>query len=107
MTTLAILTPSIAPDYERCVDLNRSVLTYSESTVEHHIVVPARDLALFARLSGPRTHIHCVSEYLPRSFVPVPRTTYMVNVRHPYPPVRGWILQQIIKLATAAVIPAD
>jgi hypothetical protein len=107
MTTLAILTPSIAADYERCVDLNRSVLEHSDSTVEHHIVVPARDLALFGRLRGPRTRIHCVSEFLPRSFVPVPRTNHMVNVRHPYPPVRGWILQQIVKFAAAAELPVD
>jgi hypothetical protein len=107
MTTLAIITPSIAVDYERCVDLNRSVLEHSDSKVEHHIVVPARDLALFARLHGPRTHIRCVSDFLPRSFAPVPRTNYMVNVRRPYPPVRGWILQQIVKLAAAAESSAD
>ena len=107
MTTLAILTPSIAADYERCVDLNRSVLEHSNDTVEHHIVVPARDLPLFERLRGPRTRIRVESDFLPRSFVRVPRTKYTVNVRHPYPPVRGWILQQIVKLAAAAEIPAD
>jgi hypothetical protein len=107
MTSLAILTPSIAADYERCVDLNRSVLEHSDSSVEHHIVVPARDQVLFSQLRGRRTHIRAESEFLPRSFVRVPRTKYTVNVRHPYPPVRGWILQQIVKLAAAAEIPAD
>ena len=70
MTTLAILTPKIAADYERCVDLNRSVLEHSDGAVEHHIVVPARDLAMFGRLSGARTRIRCVSEFLPW-FAPV------------------------------------
>jgi hypothetical protein len=107
MTTLAVLTPSIAADYERCANLNRSVLEHSDRTVEHRIVVPARDLALFASLSGPRTHISCVSEFLPRSFMPVPGTNYMVNARRPYPPVRGWILQQIVKFAAAAESPTD
>jgi Family of unknown function (DUF6492) len=107
MTTLAVLTPSIAADYERCADLNRSVLAQSDGTVEHHIVVPARDLPLFERLSGPRTRIRRESDFLPRSFVPVPRTKYTLNVRRPYPPLRGWILQQIVKLAAAAELPAD
>jgi hypothetical protein len=107
MTRLAVLTPSIAADYELCADLNRSVLAQSAGTVEHHIVVPGRDMALFERLRGPRTIVRRETDFLPRSFVPVPRTKYTLNVRRPYPPLRGWILQQIIKLAAAAEIPAD
>lgn len=107
MTSLAVLTPSIAADFELCADLNRSVLARSAENVTHHLVVPGRDVTLFERLSGPRTVVHREGDFLPRSFVPVPRTKYTVNVRHPYPPLRGWILQQIVKLAAAARIPAD
>lgn len=107
MTRLAVLTPSFAGDYELCADLNQSVLAHSAETVEHHIVVPRRDMALFGRLRGARTHIHREGDFLPRSFIRVPGTKYTVNVRRPFPPVRAWILQQIVKLAAAAEIPAD
>ena len=54
MTRLAVVTPSYAPDFDLCADLNRSVLAHAGDDVHHHIVVAARDLALFARLAGPR-----------------------------------------------------
>ncbi|MCW2641650.1 MAG: hypothetical protein JWP76_3956 [Dactylosporangium sp.] len=107
MTALAVLTPSYAPDFELCADLHRSVLAYSPESVEHHLVVPRRDLGLFARLRGPRTHIHCETDFLPRSFVPLPRVNFSVNLRRPFPPVRGWIRQQILKLAAASKLDAD
>lgn len=113
MSTLAVVTPSFAGDYDRCVDLNRSVLTYAEKSVQHHLVVPRSDLPLFRRLSAPRTHIHDERSFLPRSFVPVrtfappPFRRLTVNLRRPYPPLRGWILQQIVKLAAAAQLDAD
>jgi hypothetical protein len=64
--------------------------------------VPRSDLKLFGRLAGPRTHIHCETDFLPRTFVPVPFINIKVNLRCPLPPVRGWIQQQVIKLAAVA-----
>jgi hypothetical protein len=113
VSTLAVLTPSFAGDYDRCVDLNRSVLTHAETSVEHHLVVPRADLPLFRRLSGPRTLIHDERSFLPKSFVPVrtfappPLRRLTVNLRRPYPPLRGWILQQVVKLAAAAQLDAE
>jgi len=106
VTRMAILTPSFAPDFELCADLHRSVLEYSPNSV-HHIVVPRSDLKLFGRLAGPRTHIRCESNLLPRSFVPVPFSKFTVNLGRPFPPVRGWILQQVIKLAAVAASDDD
>jgi hypothetical protein len=37
----------------------------------------------------------------------VPGVNAWVNVRRPFPPVRGWIMQQIVKLAAAAEADAD
>jgi hypothetical protein len=107
MTRLAVITPSFAPDFELCADLHRSVLDYSPDAVHHHIIVPRRDLELFGRLAGSRTHIRCEAEFLPRSFVPVPFTKFTVNLRRPFPPVRGWILQQVLKLAATAASEDD
>lgn len=107
MTRMAVITPSFAPDFELCVDLHRSVLHNAPESVHHHIIVPRPDLKLFGRLAGPRTHIRCEAEFLPSSFVPVPFSKFTLNLRRPFPPVRGWILQQVIKLAAAAASSDD
>jgi hypothetical protein len=107
MTRLAVITPSYEPDFGLCEDLSRSVLENSPETVHHHIIVPRGDLELFARLAGPRTHIRCEADFLPSTFISVPFSKYTVNLHRPFPPVRGWILQQVIKLAGAAASDDD
>jgi hypothetical protein len=104
---MAVITPSFAPDFELCADLHWSLLNYSPDSVHHHIIVPRSDLKLFGRLAGPRTHIRCEADFLPRSFVPVPFSKFTVNLGRPFPPVRGWILQQVLKLAAAAASEDD
>jgi hypothetical protein len=107
MTRMAVITPSIARDYELCAALSRSVLEHSTPSVEHHIIVPRRDVEVFTRLEGPRTRIRCELDFLPRSFVPVPFKNITINLSRPFPPVRGWILQQVVKLAAVAASDAD
>jgi hypothetical protein len=104
---MAVITTSVARDFELCAELHRSVLNYSPDSVHHHIIVPWSDLKLFGRLAGPRTHIRCEADFLPRSFVPVPFTKFTVNLSQPFPPVRGWILQQVLKLAAVAASEDD
>jgi len=104
---MAVITPSFATDFELCSDLNRSVLNYSPDSIHHYIIVPEADLNLFGRLAGSRTHIRCESDLLPRSFIRVPFSKFTVNLRRPFPPVRGWILQQVIKLAAVAASEHD
>ena len=107
MTRMAVITPSFAPDFELCSDLHRSVLRHAPDTVHHHIIVPRADLKLFSRLAGPQTHIQCEADFLPRSFVPLPLSKFTINLTRPFPPVRGWILQQVIKLAAVAASSDD
>jgi len=102
---MAVITPSFRPDFGLCVDLNRSVLTCSPESVHHHIIVPRSDMKLFNQLAGPRTHIRCEAEFLPASFARFGK--YTINLGRPFPPVRGWILQQVIKLAAVAASDAD
>jgi hypothetical protein len=104
---ITVITPSFAGDFELCADLHRSVLDYSPATVHHQIIVPRKDLKLFSRLTGPRTHILCEADFLPRSFVRVPYSRYTTNLFQPFPPVRGWILQQVVKLAAVAASKDD
>ncbi|MCY1138181.1 DUF6492 family protein [Actinoplanes sp. Pm04-4] len=103
---LAIITPSYAPDFELCADLHASVRAFLPG-VDHHIIVPRRDRARFRSLAGDRTHVHDVAEYLPRTFLTLPAVNGWVNARRPYPPIRGWIAQQIVKLAAAARLETD
>lgn len=107
MTRMSVITPSFAPDFDLCADLHRSVLECSPESVHHHIIVPRSDLKLFRRLAGPRTHIRCEADFLPSSFAPVPFTKFTVNLGQPFPPVRNWILQQVIKLAAVAASEDD
>ncbi|WP_291689343.1 DUF6492 family protein [Bradyrhizobium sp.] len=104
---MAVMTKSYAPDFELCASLNRSVLDCSPDTVHHHIVVPRTDLQLFGRLAGPRVEVRCEADLLPRSFVRLPLVNIMVNLAQPFPPVRGWIQQQVIKLAAIAASQDD
>lgn len=107
MTELAVITPSYAPDFELCRDLSKSVLRQTPACVRHYIFTPKRDLARFSELRGPRTHVLPVDELLPASVLSLPRLNFWLNLRRPFPPVRGWVLQQVIKLAAAARIEAS
>jgi hypothetical protein len=37
----------------------------------------------------------------------VPWVNFWISARRPYPPVRGWVMQQVVKLAAAAQLGAD
>src|SRR5215467_3117296 len=107
MARMAVITKSFAPDFELCAALNSSVLDNSPGTVRHHIIVPRSDLELFGRLAGSRTHICCEADFLPGTFVRVPFCNITVNLGRPVPPVRGWIQQQVVKLAAIAASEDD
>src|SRR5689334_11910448 len=107
MTRMAVLTKSYAPDFELCAALNRSILENSPETVHHNIIVPRSDLELFGRLAGPRTSVRDDTAFLPSTFVRVPFCNIMVNLKSPWPPVRGWIQQQVLKLAGVAASNED
>jgi hypothetical protein len=104
---LVIITKSYAPDFELCADLSRSVRENAPETVQHHIIVPRSDLKLFARLRSSCTHVSCEQDFLPRSFIAVPFSNFTLNLRRPFPPVRGWIMQQVVKLAAVAASEHD
>jgi hypothetical protein len=120
--TLAVLTPSYAPDFDDFAVLHRSVLENTDPSVLHYVVVPDEDLALFATLRSDRMVLVGYRDLLPRSFVSTARFAHAVariprvprgarfiavNVRHPWPPLRGWLLQQIVKLSMAMRVECD
>jgi Family of unknown function (DUF6492) len=107
MTDLAVITPTYRPDAEMFADLHRSVLQFTPDDTVHHVVVPARDRGLFAGYEGPRCRVWTSAELLPPRYVGVPRANLHVNLRRPWPPVRGWVIQQAVKLAAAGQMDAD
>lgn len=104
---LAVLTPSYRKDAELCRELNRSVLRWTPENVTHHIVVPRQDVPMFKMLMNNRTEIHEAAEFLDSSMWKLPHLNMWVNWARPWPPIRGWIAQQLIKLSAAAAFDAD
>jgi hypothetical protein len=58
-------------------------------------------------LRSPRTDISTVEQWLPRRMMRIPQVNAWLNLRHPYPPVRGWVMQQVVKMRAATEIAAD
>ena len=107
MDTIAFVTPSYAPDFELCRDLHTSLLGSMPSSVVHHIVVPDADVARFRELDGPQCRIWPVSDVVARRFVTVPGWNGWVNASRPWPPVRGWVMQQLVKIALTTKLDVD
>jgi Family of unknown function (DUF6492) len=107
MGTLAVLTPSYAPDFGLCSDLHRTVLEHTDPEVVHHIVTPDGDAERFAVLRSGRCRIWKVSELLPRRIRKLPAVNAWLNTRHPLLPIRGWVMQQIVKLAVTPLLDSE
>ena len=107
MTEIAIITPSYADDFKLCEDCSKSVLEYAPESAVHYIIVPRQDLSRFGRLRNSRTRVLSLDELLPRRIVNLPGPNLWLNLRRPFPPVRGWVMQQIVKLMTAEILDAD
>ncbi len=105
----AIVTPSHAPDYERCRMLVKSVRKFISGNVTHYIIVNKKDKKLFKTLEGGNIEIVSEELILPWWLKRLPCRISGKNVWLNFKgaPVRGWIIQQLIKLASAQIIPAN
>jgi len=99
---MIVVTPTYAPDLELFADLHQSVLRYFPADVRHVAIVNESDLPLFRRFEGPRCLVVGVRDVLPGSVFSLPFTKLWMNARRPVPPLRGWIIQQLVKLAIAS-----
>ena len=107
MDDLAVLTPSFRGDAELFADLHESVLANTAPSVVHHVIVPPSDARLFRQYEGSRCRVWTHRDLLPRHCVSVPRAAGLtVSMRRPWLPVRGWVVQQIMKMAGTAAIDA-
>lgn len=107
MDDIAVLTPSFRDDAALFADLHRSVLANTAPSVVHHVVTPPSDAHLFREYEGPRCTVWTHQDLLPRHWLSVPHAAGLaVTFRRPWLPVRGWVVQQIMKLAGTARIDA-
>ncbi len=102
MNRFTIVTPSHGPDLERCRLLAESVARYASADFRQAVIVPRRDLRLFASALKPfGVSVLAQEELLPGGLFSVPFSRkWQLSYRGW--PVRGWIRQQVIKLAYAA-----
>jgi hypothetical protein len=119
---LAVVTPTYRPDFALFRELHESVLEFTNEDVMHYAIVPDRDVSLFSRIRSDRLTIRPTTEFVPRRYL----STYAasqairsvtgfswlpsvqaINLRRPWPPIRGWILQQVVKLVAAGSLDVD
>ena len=120
--TLAVVTPSYRSDFTLFSDLHRSVLRYTSESVKHYVIVPTSDIGLFSSLAGPRCVVISEESLYPRRYrparvvnrvlrylpgIPAHARIAAINVRHPLHPVRGWVMQQALKLEMSRRLDAD
>jgi hypothetical protein len=115
--SMSLVTVSYRGDLELAKELCSSVDAYLASDAEHVLVVPRRDLALFRPLATPQRRVIAVEEVLPRDYhrLPVPYEIgagpFRRRIRElwftPAGVVRGWIIQQIIKLSAPSYTRAE
>jgi Family of unknown function (DUF6492) len=108
--TVAFVTISYGPDRDRCALLRRSLDAFAPS-VEHWVVVDRADLRLFQSLQNTRTTLVTTEDVLPLWLRRLElrriglRSNVWVQARGR--PVRGWLVQQLIKLAVVDRLTAD
>jgi len=106
VSTFAVVTPTWEPDAELFDELHRSVLEFTPANTIHHVIVPPAHKPLFSRYAGRRCRLWTHPELLPRRYIPIPRGVWL-NMLRPWPPVRGWVMQQAAKFAMSAMVDAD
>jgi hypothetical protein len=100
---IAIVTPSYAPDFELCRELNASVLAYLPAPMKHYLIVDGADLALFRQLENARTVVVAVEDVIPKGYhkLRYPRKWWFSSAA--LFPAKGWLIQQLAKLSIARV----
>jgi hypothetical protein len=113
-----IITLSFQGDFEVCRLLCASFDRYAQEGFLHSLYVPAADIPLFANLGAERRRIATQESLLPWWFrkTPMPASPWRERLflprRNVYLtpfslPVRGWIAQQIMKIAAALKSESD
>ena len=117
--TVEIITPSYVNDADCLVLLAESRRLFAPD-LSHSVIVPPQDVSIFERKCNGRAHVRSLTDVLPRGLIgthvlrdavparfPRLRSIQAINSRFPLVPVRGWILQQVTKIAAVAASTSD
>jgi hypothetical protein len=103
ISTFAIVTPTYLPDLKRCELLVES-LDQIAPDVPHYLIIDRRDRAAFKHLEKRGRYLIESEALLGKWIWRMPgRRSYWLSLKAP--PVRGWILQQILKIAAIEAVP--
>ena len=103
---LALVTPSFAPDFERCRLLVETVHRFVEGVRCHYLVIDRRDLALFRPLASHTTRILIAEDILsqPIQRDPDDPEQWVGPDGHP---ITNWVFQQLVKISAADALDED
>jgi hypothetical protein len=110
---LAVITPTYARDLPLFARLHASAGEFLAPDCDHVVIVPGVDRRAFARFVDDRTRILAVEDVVPGRIFLLPRSLNILRSGRDVwltlrtAPIRGWIMQQIVKLAAAAVVDRD
>ena len=102
----AIVTPSYAPDLERCQLLCKSIDRYIDDDYHHYIIVESHEYPSFLKMRNSRTTLIVVESILPpwlRRLPMAKRWWFSLKTL----PVRNWIVQQVVKLSTCEFLSEE
>lgn len=107
----AIVTASYAPDFERCAILCETIDRHVTGHSCHYLLVDTVDAPLFRRLEGPGRRVITETELLPAWLRRLPTALSPGGRRvwvSPFTlPLHGWHVQQIKRIAVAALLDDD
>ncbi|MEP5568000.1 MAG: DUF6492 family protein [Halioglobus sp.] len=103
---MEMITCSYGPDFERCKRLCESVDRFVAQEIGHTLIVPARDLSHFLPLATSRRRVVTAQDILGNHFRQIPWTNRWWVDKAGWP-VRGWILQQLLKLSADKATDAE
>src|SRR5258708_1151781 len=111
--TFAVVTPSYRNDWPLFISLHESVLLHTPEPVTHYVIVPGADVQLFSQVAGPRCVVIPEESLYPRHYRPLPGANQLlhslprvpsaarlaaINLGRPFHPIRGWVMQQVLKM---------
>lgn len=107
--TYAIITPSYVNDFERCKLLVESKRKFLKEYVVQYIVIDKSDINLFKQLESSQTKLLIKQNILPWWIIKLPfllkNKTVWLSLKGNL--LRGWIIQQMIKLAVSKYVSED
>lgn len=102
---IALITPSHSSDLSRCKLLSQTVDRWVDPSIDHVVIVSKKDYHPFTALPS-RSRVITVESILPEFAWQVPFFDRLwITLRSI--PIRGWILQQLVKLSAAACLDYD